>query len=231
MEIDSRSVLDDTRVADAKQYFRSKYLSAYNHLGDEFPFDVQVKHYIEKNIDEIKDCFEEFQDLMNSWGESESRYKKMFLEMLEYQYMPNKIEFEPLCLEIAQRNIGKPIPYYYANGGDPTGPFGPDMVTDVKDRNDRKEVFSTEVIITSPDLIHEHKRKRTVYPNWLHDPSTFTIEPKMFLFLKAKFEWTDDDEEGFIQISDPLRDGPYKGIRILSDNSINGDNWVEKGKY
>lgn len=228
MEIDGRTILDDTRIADAKQYFRSKYPSAYKYLGDEFPFDVQVEQYIEKKIDGIESCFAEFEEYIKG---QEIGYKKNFLEMLEYQYLPNKIEFEPLSLEIVQRNIGKPIQYYYANGLHPTGPFGPDMIDNVKERNDREEVFSSWVIITSPDLLHEHKRARTVYPNWLYDQSSFSIEPKMFLFLRAKYEWSGESENDLIQISDPLRDGPYQGIRILSDNSINGDNWVEKGKY
>lgn len=96
----------------------------------------------------------------------------------------------------------------------------------MKDRRNPKKVFSYWVIITSGDLIHDDK----VYKNWLQHQDSFPIKPQMFLYIPAIFSHS-PDEESSIQISDPLRDGPFKGIRILSDNSINGDNWVEKGKY
>lgn len=210
----------------AIKYFRNRYPHVYNRIGQEFPFPKQVDMLIENKMDIVVPCSHEFDKMMEKEKDDEW-YKDSYQEMVNYQSLPHKIMFEPLTLDIARHNIGKKIHYYYANGYAPTNPMGPDML-DMQDRNNPKKVFSQWVIITSGDLYHDGK----VTKNWLEHQDSFRIQPEMFLYLPARFSFDkEDDEESSIQISDPLENGPFKGIRILSDNSINGDNWVEWGKY
>ena len=216
------------------KYFRSRYPQVYKKIGNEFPYPNQIKAF--KNGRDVaapvqKEFDERYGDSDPTW------YKQDYLDMINYQLLPNKIEFEPLTLEIARRNIGKKIHFYYANGDDPTDPlFGPSTIPEVDKRNDRNVVFYDWVIIPNGDLFYDNR----VYKNWLNHQDSFLIKPKMFLYLPAitSFDELSDQEiqhmtrfTSEMQISDPLTEGPYKGRRVLSGNVANGLNWVEKGVY
>lgn len=71
--------------------------------------------------------------------------KEKYQEFVEYQALPNKLEFESLTVEICRRNINKEIPTYFRNGGLHPGNdlLGPQMVYPVLDRNNPKKVFLT----------------------------------------------------------------------------------------
>ena len=101
----------------------------------------------------------------------------------------------------------------------------------IKDRNNRKKVFG-EYLILNGDLHHYPNGPRGgkphVYPGWLTNQDSFKIKKGMFLYLAG---YLSIFGEGEIQLGDPFSHGKFKGTRILTDNTINGEDWVEKGIY
>lgn len=144
-------------------------------------------------------------------------------------------EFEPMTLDILKRNIGKKIYYHFAQGGDPDidrSSTHPRHESWNGYWENKKRVFGTWFIPTG-NLLVKHNGKSVEYVGWLENQSLFHIEPGMYLYATGRLSFDDGSRGGLIglQISDPMKSGKYKGIRILSNNSMSGNNWVEKGKY
>lgn len=88
----------------AQKYFRTRYPQVYQKLGNVFPFSQQVKWLVDHN----QDVTARFQtNFDKEYDDDDDDYGKYYEEMVMYQTLPHKIEFEPLSLEIARRNIGK----------------------------------------------------------------------------------------------------------------------------
>ena len=137
------------------------------------------------------------------------------------------MHFEPLTIDIAARNIGKKIYYYYRNCECICG--------DTKDKKNKtmEELFEI-YFIPNGDLEYSPNgfgfEQSIVYKDWLRNQDTFTLKPEMYVSLLGIVNYDEEEDLG-LQISDPFEDGPWEGIRPLSDNSIGGENYVVRGYY
>lgn len=187
----------------AIQYFRTRYSDIYQRLGAYFPIPKLVQYLVEKKQDVLAPWKSELDEITVS--------KEDLEEIVDYLVLPNKIEFEPLTVDIAKRNIGKAIRFYHSNGGAPNSIWGPGMLDDVNDRNKRDKVFYDQVIFDSPRM--------------KKDGNHFYMEGRV-----EGFGW---DEIEFLVEDYPWKNFPreeFKGLKILSFSN-SGTNWVEKGVY
>jgi hypothetical protein len=151
----------------------------------------------------------------------------------------------PLTLEYVAARIGESIEYYYFNGFNPNdvkyfekecklprekqkNPIDCDyfISSKVLENFEKKKPPCTKIMMTSPDL--EDVDNNKVIKNFLHDRKKYKLVPRKVYLLNCKYDFgnTNNWEDGTVQISDPYTKGPCKGIRCLSDNSANGDNWI-----
>jgi len=207
---------------------------------EDMSYDYKLKNIRHDKITD-KDILEYMNNLNNI-------NKKMLLKEIkdikEYKHLPNKINFQPITIELLRKKYWnsktkkwKPIKYYYANGDNPNDSrFGPIMINNIKDRNNRKKVFCNE-FIPNGDLEESNfnlsSEKGKIQKNWLQSKKlgpykyknyNYKNEKKLFyLHGKTKFCGENEYENG---------DDNENGLQICNDNYVSGNcidgpSWIE----
>ena len=132
-----------------------------------------------------------------------NNYEKKWLvkemnEIKDYKKLPNKINFQPITIPILRKKYWnaktkkwKPIKYYYANVDYPNDQlFGPVMVNNVQDRNNREKVFCNE-FIPNRDLLESHidwssRKDVKTHKNWLQSKKLGPYKYKNYNYKNEK---------------------------------------------
>ena len=209
--------------------------------------DFRMSTFFENMIDEYKEQKKSInkitdKDILNYMNKMNHNDKQLLIkqmkEIKEYTNLPNKINFQPLTIELLRKKYWnaktkkwKIIKSYYDGGYPNDYRFGPSNITNIQDRNNRKKVFDDE-FIPNGDLIETNwwntdTDKR--YKDWLQSKKLgpykyedYDYKNKKKLFFidgKRKYsgEETFDDDEG-MQICQS---------NYVSTNCAGGPSWVE----
>ena len=210
-------------------------------------FDDMVDYYYkEKKIRRHNITDNDIIEYMNKLSDYQKNYMiKQIKEIKEYQLLENKINFQPLTIELIRKKYWnaktkkwKPIKSYYADSADPNDyRFGPVNIDNIQDRNKREEIFCDE-FIPNGDLEESYqytdKTDKTdkTYKNWLQSKKLGPYKyedynyknKRTYVFLEGKRKYCGDDKF--------LDDGGGDGMQIcqgnyVSANCVGGPNWVE----
>jgi len=217
-------------------------LSSLDDFRTTMYYDDMVYDYKEKKISPDKITDKDIIDYMNKLNDfHKNSLNKEIEDIKEYAKLKNKINFQPITIEILRKKYWnsktkkwKPIKYYYANGDYPNdNKYGPVMIDNVQDRNNREKVFYDK-FTPNGNLIEkdmkDHKIKR--YKDWLQSDKIGPYKyldynyknKRKFFYLDGKTKYRGDNKE-------------YKdrGLQIcqgnyLSGNCVDGPSWIETDK-
>ena len=204
-----------------------------------FQFDDMVYEYKNKKISPNKITDKDIIEYMNKLTDLQKNYLiKEIKEIKEYAKLKNKINFQPITVEILRKKYWNPntkkwksIKYYYANGDYPNDErFGPVMIDNVLDRNNREKVFYDE-FKPNGDLIERDMKtnKLKKYKNWLQSDKLGPYKYKDYNYLnERKFFYLG----GHMQYRGDNTVYKDKGLQIcqgnyLSGNCVDGPSWIE----
>jgi len=124
--------------------------------------------------------------------------------------------FAPFSLEFARKTLGKPIQSFYANGMTPNHPGKDDPFKDML--GGERYVLKDQLVV---GCIDDHN----IVENFFTEHFDMPLIVGELYFIPFEH----DNELKYLQISDPFQSGNFKGIRCLSENSCNGENYIVLG--
>ena len=205
-------------------------------MFDDMVYDYRQK---DKKISRDKITDNDIIEYINKLKDFQKEYLiKEIKEIKEYSKLKNKINFQPITIEILRKKYWNQdtqkwntIKNYYANGDYPNNKqTGPEMIDNVQDRNNREKVFYDE-FTPNGDLIERdmktHKVKK--YKKWLQSDKLGPYKYKNYNYLnKRKFfnlggqTRYRGDNTVYKDIGMQICEGNY-----VSGNCIDGPGWIE----
>ena len=218
-------------------------LPLLNEFKESTYFNDMIQEYKHNKIIPSKITKQNIIDYMNKLNTIE---KKMLINEIkkikEYKKLKNKINFQPLSIEIARKKYWnsktkkwKTIKSYY--GGYPNDyRFGPIDIDNVKDRNNRSKVFCDEFTpngdLVETDLFNNNSYKSKIYKNWLQSKKLGPYKYKNYnyknkqklYFLNGKRKYCNDDT---LYNNDDMEGMQICEGNYISHNCSDGPSWIE----
>ena len=196
-------------------------------------FEDMIEDYKQKTIRSNKITDKDILEYMNNMNNISKKWlSKEIQEIKDYKKLPNKINFQPIIIPILRKKYWnaktkkwKPIKYYYANGDNPNDSrFGPVMINNVKDRNNREKVFCNEFIpngdLDESNFDWNKKREVKTHKNWLQGKKLGPYKYKNYDYKNEKKIFYLDGKTKFCS------DNKYNegiGLQICNDNYVSGN--------
>ena len=200
-------------------------------------FEDMIEDYKQKKLNHIinpnkitdKDILEYMSNMNNT---TKTWLVKEINEIKGYKKLPNKINFQLITIPILRKKYWnaktkkwKPIKYYYANGDNPNDlRFGPVMINNVKDRNNREKVFCNEFIpngdLDESNFDWSKKREVKTHKNWLQGKKLGPYKYKNYDYKNEKKLFYLDGKSKYCGYN-TYNDG--HGLQICNDNYVSGN--------
>lgn len=204
-------------------------------MFDDMVYDYRQK---DKNISHDKITDNDIIEYINKLNDFQKNYLiKENKEIKEYSKLKNKINFQPITVEILRKKYWNQdtqkwntIKNYYANGDYPNNKkIGPEMIDNVQDRNNREKVFYNE-FTPNGDLIETDMKtlKDKKYKKWLQSDKLGPYKYKNYNYLnKRKFFYLGGHtryrgDNTVYKDGMQICEGNY-----VSGNCIDGPGWIE----
>ena len=208
-------------------------------------FEDIIEDYKQKKLSPNKITDKDILEYMNNMNNTSKKWlTKEIQEIKDYKKLPHKINFQPMTIPILRKKYWNtktkkwnPIKYYYANGDNPNDArFGPVMINNVEDRNNREKVFCNE-FIPNGDLLEstfDWKSKKDVktHKNWLQGKKLGPYKYKNYDYKNEKKLFYLDGKSKFCS-ENKYNEGI--GLQICNDNYVSGNcidgpSWLEVDK-